>query len=122
MNEISVIPQRDAKVIAFGDSTTDIGNSFLLTAGLLPPSPPYAEGRFSNGPVAVEFLADSLGLNLDLTTNFAVGGATTGRTNVNPFPQLGGLLDQIDRFVTQVGPGEPIPMPCILFGQARMIS
>jgi phospholipase/lecithinase/hemolysin len=35
----------------------------------------YAPGRFSNGPVAVEYLAQSLGLGL---TNYAFGGAKTG--------------------------------------------
>jgi phospholipase/lecithinase/hemolysin len=105
MNGTLIIPQQDAKVIAFGDSTTDIGNLFLATGGLLPPSPPYAEGRFSNGQVAVEFLARNLGLNLNLETNFAVGGATSGRTNINDTTavRFGGLLDQIDRFVAQVG-------------------
>lgn len=105
MKEFSVIQPQDAKIFAFGDSTTDIGNLFLATGGLLPPSPPYADGRFSNGQVAVETLADRLGLNLDLATNFAVGGATTGRTNINDTSavRFGGLLDQIDRFVAQVG-------------------
>lgn len=104
-NRIPVIPQQDANVYAFGDSTTDIGNLFAATGGLLPPSPPYADGRFSNGQVAVETLASSLGLNLNLATNFAVGGATTGRANVNDTPaiQFGGLLDQIDRFTSEVG-------------------
>lgn len=90
-------------IFSFGDSLSDTGNSLGETAGLIPPSPPYFEGRFSNGPVAVELVAEQLGLGIDQSTNFAVGGATTGRTNVNstPFFKLGGLLDQLDRFQAQ---------------------
>lgn len=93
-------------LFVFGDSQSDIGASFRATGGLLPPSPPYFKGRFSNGPVPVEFLAEDFGLGLNLRTNFAIGGATTGRDNSNnnllPIPlQLGGVFDQIDRFQTQ---------------------
>jgi phospholipase/lecithinase/hemolysin len=93
-------------LFVFGDSQSDIGASSRATGGLVPPSPPYFNGRFSNGPVPVEFLAEDLGLGMNLRTNFAIGGATTGRDNSNnnllPTPlQLGGVLDQIDRFQTQ---------------------
>lgn len=64
-------------LFVFGDSLSDIGNSYDQTFGLLPPDPPYFEGRFSNGPLAVETLAQNLGLTLNRETNFAVGGATT---------------------------------------------
>jgi phospholipase/lecithinase/hemolysin len=95
----------DAQVIVFGDSLSDIGNIFNTTGRLFPPSPPYFNGRFSNGPVAVETLANRLGLTLTPETNFAIGGATTGRNNIgdtNDF-KFGGLLDQIDRFASTVG-------------------
>ncbi len=60
-------------LVVFGDSLSDSGNVSTATAGLFPP-PPYA-GRFSNGPVAVEYMKDLLGLPL---VNNAWGGATTG--------------------------------------------
>ena len=41
----------------FGDSLSDTGNLFALTFGIEPPSPPYFDGRFSDGPVWVETLA-----------------------------------------------------------------
>jgi Phospholipase/lecithinase/hemolysin len=44
----------------FGDSLSDNGN--IPAASGYRPSAPYADGRFSNGPVAVEYLADNLGL------------------------------------------------------------
>lgn len=111
MNTTSFIPQSSANIFAFGDSTTDIGNLFLATGGLLPPSPPYANGRFSNGPVAVEALANDLGLNVNLDTNFAIGGARSGRSNVNDIgtARFGGLLDQIDRFIAGLGSNRADP-------------
>ncbi|WP_392531841.1 SGNH/GDSL hydrolase family protein [Nostoc sp. C117] len=87
-----------SQIYAFGDSIVDDGNAFDLTQAAIgvefPPSPPYFEGRFSNGPVWVEYLADDLGIT---STNFAVGGATTGTSNL-VFPFLPGLVQQIQGF------------------------
>ncbi|HKZ05037.1 MAG TPA: SGNH/GDSL hydrolase family protein [Methylomirabilota bacterium] len=74
-------------LVVFGDSLSDSGRAFALSGGVYPPSPPYA-GRFSNGPVASERLAATLGLPLAPAgtpggTNYAVGGATTGDKNVS---------------------------------------
>lgn len=100
------------QLVAFGDSLTDDGNAYLLSGGVWPPSPPYAQ-RFSNGPVAAEYLAASLGINLSPSvaggTDYAVGGATTGTANFNydtqftyPLPASlkdTGMLSQINQFV-----------------------
>jgi phospholipase/lecithinase/hemolysin len=71
---------------AFGDSLTDAGIAVALSAGAFPLTPPYA-GRFSNGPVAAEYLAALMGVPAAPAvlsgTNFAVGGATTGTENFN---------------------------------------
>lgn len=64
-----------SSIVVFGDSLSDNGN--LYKAIGYPPAP-YYQGRFSNGPVAVEQLASALGLPL---LDFAVGGATTGIGN-----------------------------------------
>ncbi len=70
-----------------GDSLSDVGNLFLATGGAtdpanaLPQSPPYVPGRFSNGPIFVEYLWANLGPPGDLSpslaggTDYAVGGA-----------------------------------------------
>lgn len=50
-----------SRIVAFGDSLSDIGNFYRLTGGVLPP-PPYDNGRFSNGPLWIEYLADDLGM------------------------------------------------------------
>lgn len=63
-------------LVVYGDSLSDNGN--LYNAIGYPP-PPYYMGRFSNGPVAAEYLAQNLGVPL---TDWAWGGATTGIGNI----------------------------------------
>ena len=81
-------------MFVFGDSLSDGGNSGLISqaaAGFSFPPAPYAGGRFSNGPTAVERLWNLYNTDGGLTpslaggTNFAVGGATTGSGNFNEF-------------------------------------
>ena len=64
-----------SRVIVLGDSFSDNGNLYALTGG---PPPPYWQGRISNGPVCVEYLAQRLGVSL---SDFAWAGATTGLGN-----------------------------------------
>ncbi|MDJ0574531.1 MAG: SGNH/GDSL hydrolase family protein [Xenococcaceae cyanobacterium MO_234.B1] len=111
------------QIVVFGDSLSDSGNSFTLTGGIIPPDPPYDSGRFSNGPVALEYLAEDLELTLDLYyddeegNNFAVGGARTGTGNSNnddiapllPDVTLPGLANQIDVFASSIDAGNADP-------------
>lgn len=66
-----------SQIVAFGDSLVDNGN-IVDYLGVTFPASPYYQGRFSNGPVAVEYMATQLGLNLD---DRAVGGAYSGNGN-----------------------------------------
>lgn len=68
-----------SSVIVYGDSLSDNGNLYAALHGIAPASPPYYNGRFSNGPVAVEQLAAKLNAPL---LDFAFGGATTGIGNI----------------------------------------
>ncbi len=63
-------------VVVYGDSLSDNGN---LYGAIGVPPPPYYMGRFSNGPVAAEYLANNLNVPL---TDWAWGGATTGIGNI----------------------------------------
>jgi phospholipase/lecithinase/hemolysin len=96
------------RIYVFGDSLSDTGNVFNLTGGFSPKAPPYYPGRFSNGPIWVDALANKLGLAPALVTelaggakssdgiNFAFGGATSGTNNVaGPLP---GLQTEINFF------------------------
>ncbi len=89
----SIIVSRSAQsatfdsIVAFGDSLSDKGNLYSLTGDTIPPSPPYYQGRFSNGPVWVEDVAKYLGIPL---ADYALGGANTDNTNIIS-PSLSGL-------------------------------
>jgi phospholipase/lecithinase/hemolysin len=70
-----------SRLFVFGDSLSDTGNLYAMTGGY--PPPPYWNGRFSNGKLWVEYLADSLQMPIAAGDNYAVAGATTGRLNAN---------------------------------------
>ena len=90
-------------IYAFGDSLSDTGNVAIGTARMLPVSPPYFEGHFTNGNVWVEDLAADLGVqppkaSLAGGTDYAYGGAETGATPLhanNPTD----LNSQVGQFV-----------------------
>jgi phospholipase/lecithinase/hemolysin len=108
-----------SKLFVFGDSLSDPGNVFNATKALgdptrvLPPSPPYFNGRFSNGPVWAEYFGNELGLSPAPVTaflggqsaqdgiNFAFGGSTTGKNNAIEPDVPTGILTQVDSF-TQI--------------------
>ena len=114
------IPQFDA-LFVFGDSLSDIGNDFIGTTALgivpaVPPAGSYFKGRFSNGPVGVEYLwylmsqrpPDTPGALKPFLASpvipqrgglsFAFGGAGTGlTTNLGPF-SVPGLTAQVGLF------------------------
>lgn len=81
------------ELYVFGDSLSDTGAVFRATGGQYPSSPPYFQGRYSNGRVWVEYLAEQLSANR--AHNFAYGGATTGGSSTNLVP---GLLSQVQSF------------------------
>ncbi|MDQ3187029.1 MAG: SGNH/GDSL hydrolase family protein [Pseudomonadota bacterium] len=81
-----------SNLYTFGDSLSDVGSSpsaemslydiLFDNCDLSHPCGPYFDGRFSNGPVATEYLAKSLfpgGANFH---SYAVAGATTGVGNI----------------------------------------
>ena len=69
------------QIVSFGDSLSDVGNTYLAIG--YPPAP-YFQGRYSNGPIWLEYLAGRLGIaattaqNLAGGTDNAWGGAETG--------------------------------------------
>lgn len=74
-----------SQLIVFGDSNSDPGNVSAITNGIRPPSATYWNGRYSNGPVAVEYMANTLGITAQ---NYAQGGAQTGTGNVTAVPSF----------------------------------
>jgi thermolabile hemolysin len=92
------------QLYVFGDSLSDDGNVFRATGGAYPPNPAYFKGRYSNGPVWVEQLANKLGLRTDRAVNLAYGGATTANAFENGVP---GVLGQVQQFIKTHPQGDP---------------
>lgn len=80
---------RAGSLYAFGDSLSDNGNLFKLTGK---PPAPYYEGRFSNGPVWVEYLPNLINRDFSAANDYAYGGAFTGPLTING-KSLGTNLD-----------------------------
>lgn len=99
------------QVYVFGDSLSDQGNDYALTAGAVPPSE-YSDGsvfgRFTNGRNYIDYLAQELGVSIAPSllggSNYAYGGARTGyRAPTSPFASS--LLEQRDAFAASLGGG-----------------
>ena len=112
----------------FGDSLSDTGNDLAATTAqhmvpAIPPSAsPYAtywQGRFSNGPVAVEYLWKLVsgkpnaelvpfvvagGVDKKSSVNFAFGGAGSGTQNPTPNGfMVPGLVGQVGLYKAALG-------------------
>jgi thermolabile hemolysin len=90
---VRAIAANFSQIVVYGDSLSDVGNA--AAKGATPPS--SSQGRFSNGKLWIEYLADRLGIGIDRRQNFAEGGATTGTTNVGQtyIPKLQGIAQQV---------------------------
>ncbi|MEM6753261.1 MAG: SGNH/GDSL hydrolase family protein [Cyanobacteria bacterium P01_C01_bin.38] len=85
LNEISPQAAKTSftSFITFGDSLADVGNFYITNRSTNPESPPYADGRFSNGELVPEIIAKELGLSASTPSlaggdNYAFGTAETG--------------------------------------------
>ncbi len=70
------------RLVVFGDSLSDNGNLYAASFNTQPTSPPYFQGRFSNGPVFTELLGfnagrAAAGASVTGSINYAYGGART---------------------------------------------
>lgn len=79
--------QSYTRLVVFGDSLSDNGNLYGATGNTTPTSPPYYQGRFSNGPVFTELLGFNAGrfiagAPVTGSVNYAFGGAVTGTAAV----------------------------------------
>src|SRR3989344_4420618 len=92
--------QAYSQIVAFGDSLSDNGNLHALMAqfNVDTPASPYFEGRFSNGPVAVEVMALPGGRARGAR---APGAAPTGTGNKTAPPTLDatGMPAQVNKYL-----------------------
>jgi phospholipase/lecithinase/hemolysin len=84
-------------IVVFGDSLSDNGNLLLIDGQPKPDSEIYYQGRFSNGLVWVEYLANPQRLNTSLSDR-ALGGAQSDGL-VPP-----GLIEQASVYIATDGP------------------
>jgi phospholipase/lecithinase/hemolysin len=107
----------------FGDSLSDAGNVYIGSGGLIP-APPYVNGEFSNGPVAVQDLAAGLGLaplkaSLLGGTDYAYGGGETGVTSFNtalPVTDILGPTGQLAQYQATHPTADPNALYVIWIG------
>ncbi len=105
-------------IYSFGGSLSDAGNVSIATLGFIPVSPPYSDGRFTNGQVWVQDLAQYVGLSplkpsLAGGTDFAFGGAETGTVGTH-IAIPADLPGQFAQFLIQ----DPSPSPNALYAVA----
>ena len=93
-------------MVVFGDSLSDVGNNYQ--------APPYVDGRYSNGPVWVEYLNNQLGLPTLRASSaggldYATGGAQTSN-----------MVTQEQSFIAGSGAGGVDPKALyVVFGGAN---
>ena len=93
---------------AFGDSLTDTGRN-------PPPGTSYYQGRYSNGPLWIEYLSAKLGIPYNAANNLAVAGSTTSDLSgqiaampapANPGSTLFAVWSGANDFLQSSGNGE----------------
>lgn len=102
------VPPLFQTMVAFGASTTDNGNACDLAATNCPPSPPYASGRASNGPLWIDAVAARYGASAIPSrkggTNYAYGGARTGTVpGVTTPPSVPSMVAQVEQYLQRAG-------------------
>jgi phospholipase/lecithinase/hemolysin len=114
-------------IYAFGDSLSDVGNVFLGTGGA-EPAPPYFAGRFSNGPIWLDYLAAQLGTgpmipSLQGGTDYAFGLATTGFAPTLSTPSLvPTFVQQVALFNTATGVAPPSALYAVWIGANDLLN
>ena len=109
----------------FGDSLSDNGN-LAAALGTNFPNPPSFDNSFTNGKVAVQLLAESLGLSANASlwltsptpagTNYAVGGATSAASAIGGSMNIN-LPSQVDAYSASVsGHADPNALYVVMIG------
>jgi phospholipase/lecithinase/hemolysin len=113
------------QIIAFGDELSDNGNGSYAHGITGNPANVYGFGTWTNGPVAVSYLNDLLGLGPKGMRNFAFGGccgggsfgATLDNTYTKSEAGAPSLVDQINNYTGNPHPNIPNAMQFIWIGE-----
>ncbi len=90
------------KIVVFGDSLSDNGNLYEYMKQQLPLSPPYYQGRFTNGPVWVELLTKMCFPNdviSDHLLDYAFGGAGVSEEADDDENEMFSLKREVDGYL-----------------------
>lgn len=93
----TVLSKTEAKLVIFGDSLSDNGNSYEYSHHKKPSALMYYQGRYSNGPIWLDYLSTVLFPNASqqLILNYAFGGAGVLRSQPHVFI----LRQEIDSYL-----------------------
>jgi phospholipase/lecithinase/hemolysin len=110
------------QIVAFGDEFSDNGNGSYAHGITGSPATVYGYGTWTNGPVAVSYLAHLLGVRLrDFTFGGCCGGSSFGATLDTAYTKsLAGspsLLDQIASYTSSNHDNIKNPMEFVCVGQ-----
>lgn len=89
-------------MVIFGDSLSDTGNLYAYMDNQIPSSPPYFSGRFSNGPIWVELLANKVfaGEGHERVLDYAYGGAAV-ETEIDDEDSLFSLKHEVTTYLQE---------------------
>jgi outer membrane lipase/esterase len=112
------------RLVVFGDSLSDSGNTYIASNRTSPLSPPYFQGRFSNGPVFTELLGFSpLALGVTGATagnvNYAFGGAETTGPGSAGVPSL---RQQLQLYTSRGGTFGPRDLVSVYAGANNILN
>lgn len=94
----SILAATPNQLIFFGDSLSDNGNYYSISLKLIPPSPPYYKGRFSNGFTWAENLGNVFYQKYYIDYRiYAVGGATATPIFIAPTTLRAEIYDYLTR-------------------------
>ena len=91
------------KIVVFGDSLSDTGNVSHIFKGKIPRNPPYFAGRFSDGLIWIEKVAEKFQLNTNSVNEFsdhAFAGAWGSDENESDPLSYFTLSSEIDDYMT----------------------
>ncbi len=115
-----------SRIFAFGDSMSDNGNLYKRSveislvfpiSPILPISPPYYSGRFTNGKVWVERLSDKMNIPEGSFIDYAYAGATVV-SDIYPIPTLD---KQVTTYLNWNKSGDPYALYTVWIGANDMI-
>ncbi|MDX1810709.1 MAG: SGNH/GDSL hydrolase family protein, partial [Gammaproteobacteria bacterium] len=85
----------DSSLYAFGDSLTDVGNAEIASSGLIPDNN-YYKGRFSNGPLYIDHLANTLNTPIEPSRSFGTDYAFAGSKSIAVDAQVFNFKENVD--------------------------